>query len=179
MEDWNIIEVLKVGLPGLVFLLSMLSFRLLSTEQEKDIPSPLMLKAIKNFMLVNVFLAIMTLASPIIDGMDAESTEEAGSTGVVENNVFDITVRSGMSQLNSGEAAVCHNADYVNGYLLVSNKKTHKMVQVFASTLTPCTTGSHVILSSADLINLGWELNDDSNTVEVVVALPGYMFADI
>lgn len=35
MDDWNIIEVLKVGLPGLFFLLSMLSFRLLSIEQKK------------------------------------------------------------------------------------------------------------------------------------------------
>lgn len=35
MDDWNIIEVLKISLPGLVFLLSMLSFRLLSIEQKK------------------------------------------------------------------------------------------------------------------------------------------------
>lgn len=174
MDDWNIIEVLKVGLPGLVFLLSMLSFRLLSIEQKKDSPSPLMLKAIRNFMLINVILAVMTLASPIMDGMGAE---EGKKVGQVVDGVFDIIAKSGVSQLKKGNAAVCHNTNYANRYLLVKNKVSNHIIQVFSATIIPCVQGEHIVLHHDDIVKLGGALINESNEVEVVVALPGYKFA--
>lgn len=175
MEDWNIIEVLKVGLPGLVFLLSMLAFRLLSAEQKNPPPSPLMLKAIRNFMLVNVFLAIMTLASPIIDGMSSGAGAE--EVAPLVGGVFDTLVKSGIAQLKKGNAAVCHSVDYVNRYLLLKNKENNKMIQVFASTIIPCAQGQHIVLHAEDIAKLGGIVSETSSNVEVVVALPGYKFA--
>ena len=172
MEDWNIIEVLKVGLPGLVFLLSMLAFRLLSTEQKKEPPRPMMLKAIRNFMLINVVLAIMTLASPIIDGIDTDAEDDTPLVG----GVFDVVVKSGISQLKKGNAAVCHSVDYANRYLLVKNKENSHIIQVFASTIIPCSQEEHILLHAEDLAKLGAVASNESSKVEVVVALPGYKF---
>ena len=39
MENLDVLKILQTGLPGLVFLLSVLSFRLLSQEQSKNKPN--------------------------------------------------------------------------------------------------------------------------------------------
>lgn len=66
MDNWDIIEILKVGLPGLVFLLSAFSYRLLAREQGKSRPNHDMLESIKHYMYINVLLAILTAMSPLI-----------------------------------------------------------------------------------------------------------------
>ncbi len=175
MEKWNILEILKLGLPGLVFLLSVLSFRLLSKEQGKARPSPSILKSIKSFMYINVFLAVLTLASPIIDNKLAAKTDFAS---METPHSYNLEAKIGSTILETGTVAVCHDADYVNRYLLIQDIKTGRLIQVFSKSMMPCSEQQTEIiaLNEADARKLGWSTGVVSADVEVVVALPGYMF---
>jgi hypothetical protein len=166
MEKLNIIEILKLGLPGLVFLLATLSYRLLSEEQDKPQPNPSILKSIRNFMWINVVLAVLTLVSPI------------GAQQPSPTQVYKIEASTGMAELEPGKAAVCQNADYANRNLLINDKQTQKLIQVFASSLIPCPAGATqlVMLNASDAANLGWSAEMSSSKVEVVAAPPGYKF---
>src|SRR5262245_41647140 len=123
MDNFNIIEILQLGLPGLVFLLSLLSYRLLAQAQAKQQPDPRTLNAIRNFMCINVGLAVLTLVAPLLDPPS------------LTTRVYDIEAQTGLADLAQGKAAVCQNADYANRYLLINDKITQKLIQVFASSL--------------------------------------------
>lgn len=165
MENWNITEILKLGLPGLVFLLSMLSYNLLSNEQKKEHPKSCILNLINNFMYINVLLAVLTLVSPIIDHFF-----------FTKSKPFDIEAKVADSKLEQGKAAVCHDAEYVNSYLLISDTSTKKLIQVFANTPIPCKENKYIVISEKDANYLGWNTGIDSKKVEVLTALRGYMF---
>ena len=165
MENWNIVEILKLGLPGLVFLLSMLSYRLLSKEQEKEHADRRRLSLIKYFMCINFLSAILTLASPIIENLFFPSSYS-----------FDIEAKSGIAEIPQEIAKVCQNAGYTNRYLLIKDKRTQRLIQVFANQLIPCTETSYIVLSERDANNLGWDTGTHSSSVEVVTAPPGCKF---
>lgn len=109
MDNLDIIGILKLGLPGLVFLLSVLSYWLLANEQKKSSPSNSVLKAIKQFMYINIVLALLTVAAPFVE-----------NRYFPKSRVFDIQAKSD-PQLQAGIAAVCVDADYANRYLLVKD----------------------------------------------------------
>lgn len=111
MEGWNIVDILKIGLPGLVFLLAMLSYRLLSREQDKPKPDPDILGSIRNFMFINVISAMVTLVSPIIDHVFFNKVQ------TFDIEAFDIEAKT--ANVERGKAAVCQNANYANKYLLI------------------------------------------------------------
>ena len=162
----DVIDILKLGLPGLVFLLSAFSYKLLAKEQEKDKPSPAILQSIRQYMLVNVLLAVLTMASPIIDNRYFS-----------KNEVINIEAITDVSGIERGTAAVCHDVKYANRYLLVKDNATGKLVQVFSSNLVPCSDEKRIILNREDAVNLGWDVSNAKSIVEVVTALPGYKFA--
>jgi len=163
----NIIEILKLGLPGLVFLLAAFSYKLLAKEQLKKSPSNAILKSIKQYLYVNVFLAVLTVTSPIIDFKYFSTSK-----------VLNMEAITNVSNVKRGYASVCHNAHYANRFLLIRDHITGKLVQVFSGSLEPCTSGKqHITLNNEDAVNLGWDAVNDSGNVEVVVALPGYKFA--
>lgn len=168
MENLDIVSILKVGLPGLVFLLSMLSFRLLTKEQEKDQPSDGILSSIKIFMCINVALAVLTLASPIIDHFGNDIDTDEG---------FKIKANMAVASLEQGNAQVCLDAGYKNKYLLVGDSSTGKVVQVFAGSPIPCPDTKQILLNEKDLNQLGWSGGAMSRMVDVSVAKPGYKFA--
>jgi len=174
MEGINVVEVLKVGLPGLVFLLSVLAYRLLSQVQEKDPVNLEVVRLIKSFMYINVLLAVLTGMSPLMDRLIA-SNEAAQPV----EKVFNAKASTGSVQLAQGKAAVCHNTEYANRYLLIRDMKTNKIVQVFAEVPIPCTNRDEeqISLDPADANLLGWEGNVTDSQVEVVAAMPGYKFA--
>ena len=161
----EVIEILKLGLPGLVFLLAGFSYRLLAKEQEKDNPSPEVLKSIKYFASINVVLALLTIASPIIDNTYFSNSE-----------VLNLDAETSNTDLDQGTAAVCHDVNYANRYLLVKDNTTGKLIQVFAGSLVPCTEEPHIIINAEDAVNLGWSETVSKSEVEVVAALPGYKF---
>jgi hypothetical protein len=168
IKDLNVVEILKVGLPGLVFLLSFLSYRLLSKEQNKAKPDGLMLRSIKFYMYINIAFALSTLASPIIDGLFFAKTKVFSIEAIVTKD----------DTLSGPYAAVCHNANYANRYLLITDTETLKMIQVLASSVVPCTNGEqHIVISEETARTLlGWTANTERNRVEVAVAPPGFQF---
>ena len=159
MNNLNVIEILKVGLPGLVFLLSLLSFRLLSKEQDKKEPSEKILNSIKLYMYINVGLAVLTLASPMIDRLkEANRAFEIRSLPV---SVADTGVKE-------GEAVVCLDTGLQNRYILVADN--FKVVEAFGRYGVPCVGESSVRLSKTDLKKLDWNSDMTHRVVDVVVA---------
>lgn len=170
MDNLNIVEILKIGLPGLVFLLSMFSYRLLAKEQEKEHPKPAMLNSIKRFMNVNVVLAVLTLVSPLADRL----WDVNGSA--LETEAFDVEAITSSDLIEPKKAGVCQNAPYMNRYLLIRDKTTNRLIQVFAGVQIPCKATEQIALSGFDTVALGWSAETRSGSIEVVPALPGYMF---
>jgi hypothetical protein len=167
MGEINIVDILKLGLPGLVFLLSLLSFYLLTKEQEKTSPSLRMLKSIRQFMCVNILLAVLTLAAPIIDQL------HGGSSGM---DIFSVAAKADGDNLVKGNAAVCTSVSYANRHLLVKDITTGRAIQVFARSVIPCANGMHISLTPEDATSLGWPAGEISSVVEVVPAAVGQMF---
>jgi len=163
--DIDIIKILKLGLPGLVFLLAVLSFKLLANEPKKKNPNPHILKSIKHYIYVNVFLAVLTVASPVIE-----------HTYFPNNQVINLEAITNVSGLEKGIAAVCHDVKYANRYLLIKDNTTGKLVQVFSGSLVPCSGEQHIVLNSEDAVNLGWSSSSTTGIVEVLTAMPGYKF---
>ena len=168
MDNLNIIEVLEQGLPGLVFLLSLLAFRLLTKEQDKPSPSQPILRSVRQFMYVNIFLAVLTVSASIIAGYK--------DNPIADSTVFNIQAKTGGSSLTVGNAAVCINAGYANRHLLLKDTETGKVIQVYAKTVIPCSDGYHIALNQTDALNLGWKKDITISLVEVVTAMPGQKF---
>lgn len=165
----DIVEILKVGLPGLVFLLSMLAYRLLSQEQNKEKPSPTILKSIKQFMYVNIFLAILTVTASVIERPPTVSQKE-----------FNVTAKLSGTPLNPidyGQAAVCTTAKYKNRFILVNNAEKGKMVQVYANGMLPCNSKEYLLLNKKDATQLGLSDKQESRLVDISIALPAQTFS--
>lgn len=165
MGSLDVVEILKVGLPGLVFLLSLLAYKLLAGVEATENPNQNVLKLIKCYMYINVALAVLTMASPIIDYALSEKSQ-----------IFIISAVAASSDQEGGTASVCIDEKYLNRYLLVRDLKTQKLIQVFAKGVIPCTSDKHIVLSPVDIVTLGWQPSTVSADVEVVTALPGFMF---
>lgn len=165
IENLNILEILKIGLPGLVFLLSILSYRLLSKEEEKEHPHIGVLHLIRNFMYINVILAVLTLIPPIIDYYFVPKTQT-------------FTIEAITNHLEQGKASVCQGASYAGRNLLIKDNNTKKLIQVVASSFIPCLKNAQIVLSPTDTSSLGldWSPGTVSSEVEVVTAPPGYKF---
>lgn len=61
MKDLNVIEILKLGLIGLGFLLALFSYYLLRQEMRRDNIRPKAISAIKFFMLFSTTISILTI----------------------------------------------------------------------------------------------------------------------
>ncbi len=162
----DIVEVLKVGLPGLVFLLSLLSYRLLAREQVKKPPNIDILKSIKHFMYVNIVLAIITVAAPIFDKY------------VIPNktsNKYSVEARISNDNLDSGKAAVCNEAEYSGRYLLVTDESKTKMIQVYGMGILPC-DDDLISMDVKDAMKIGLSVQGSSVTVGLAAAGPGQRY---
>lgn len=49
MENINVVEILTLGLPGVVFLMSLLTYRLIAKEQDKEHPNSEVIQLITRF----------------------------------------------------------------------------------------------------------------------------------
>ena len=171
MENLDIVAILKVGLSGLVFLLSLLAFRLLTKEQEKIPPSDRMLKSIRHFMHLNIFLAVLTIAAPIAHAHFVRLPPDDR-----KEDVFKVMAKVSKEIVKKGEAAVCFNTSYADRHLLITDTKADKMIQVWARAKIPCTGDIHISLTPEDATKLGWAREKDSFTVAVAPAKGGQMF---
>lgn len=167
MSDINVIEILKLGLPGLAFLLSLLSYHLLTKEQSNPQPNGNILVSIRHFMYVNIFLAVLTMAAPIIEKNYLRSTEP---------DIYNVAAKADGENLGRGNAAVCISTPYSNRHLLIRDTTTGKAIQVYARSVIPCSSGIQISLTPEDAIRLGWAKGKSSSTVEVVPAALGQIF---
>jgi hypothetical protein len=169
----NIVEILKLGLPGVVFLLSLFAYRLLHQEQKQKEPREKILRSIKQFMFLNVLFAVLTLIAPVIDAVWGK--EGANGSGHAES--MKISGKISSSPVLPGEAVVCQGVEYTGRFLLLKDEKTGHLIQVFAAKVMPCTDGNQYInLSPRDTKNLGWEASLGESMLEVSVAMAGYKF---
>jgi len=134
MENLNVIEILKVGLPGLVFLLSVLSFKLLTREQLKNSPSLIMLKSIKHFMYINIFLAVLTAGAPFIEKNYRDLIIVANSSD--EDKPLTIPIVRN-DELGTKQVRYCLNAHYAERFLLIADSNSN-LIQARANLPIPC-----------------------------------------
>jgi hypothetical protein len=66
-EELSVVEILKVGLAGLVFLLAYFGFRLLAKEQKRENPRDGMLSHVCRFMWICVVLAILVGGVEVVE----------------------------------------------------------------------------------------------------------------
>lgn len=64
--DINYLEILKIGFSGFAFLLALLSFRLLATEQKRKEPRIILVNAIHFFMKFSIILGVLTAITPFL-----------------------------------------------------------------------------------------------------------------
>lgn len=162
----DFVEILKMGLPGLVFLLSLFSYRLLSREQHRTKPSLPILKSIRQFMYINILLAILTMSAPVIESNFLYKSSA----------VFSVEAKLSGTELEKGQAAVCSNAKYSGRYILITDQKTTRMVQVKAVGILPCSNAEFIAINSQEATDLGWTTNNTSTFVEVSAAGEGQMY---
>lgn len=169
MENLNITEILNAGLPGSVFLLSMLSYLLLANEQKKEIHDVRIIGTIKTFMYINIFLAILTGASPVID--------RAVSQGILIEEPFTILANKGDNYFGQGKVLVCNN-NYNGRYLLITSGNRGKMFQGLANYVPCASEGNeqHIVITENDAQKLGWEASVTEDKVEVAMAPLGLKF---
>jgi len=163
----DIVEILRVGLPGLVFLLSLLSYRLLAKEQNKKEASVNILKGIKHFMHVNILLAILTISAPIAESFFNETPS---------GNKFSAEARQSDTGFDMGRAAVCADAKYGGRYVLLTDETNTRMVQVYAMGILPC-DGDVIALNENEAKILGLTTRPEAPMlVGVSAAAEGQMY---
>ena len=88
----NVLEILRVGLAGLCFLLSLLAFWLIQREQQRaSTPRKGILRAIYTFMSVNLLTAVLVAAAGYFgpQQQSGTTTDELGArTYLTENLTF-------------------------------------------------------------------------------------------
>lgn len=77
MDNWNIAEILRVGLAGLVFLLLAMAYRMLSQEQKKQEPSDSIIRTIKTYLWQSIIVAVIVggfnIAEIVLTNRNAET----------------------------------------------------------------------------------------------------------
>lgn len=167
MAGLNIVEILKLGLPGLVFLLSVLSYQLIAKGARQKHLSPSLVSTIRTFMYVNVVLAALTLAAPALDYLLVPTPAA---------KVFTVEAHTGSRNMELSTAVVCQNAAYNGRYLLVSTEDRSALIQVFARSVMPCPKPDQIELSDLDLHRLKLQPGAATGRVQVVVAGAGQKF---
>jgi hypothetical protein len=164
----DFLGILKLGLPGLVFLLSLLSCWLLAVEQKRPDAREAVLKTIQKYIYINVAFVVLTAVTPIA---------ESNMFPKIQTFTVKATTQTGVQK---GVAAVCSGVNYANRYLLLRNNgigNSKGLVQVQAKSVIPCVAGESLItISPVDANLLGWNAGVNNGEVVIAAAQPGFMF---
>lgn len=163
MENIDVLEILKLGLPGLVFLMMLMSFRLISKSQKQKL-DPKTSRNVRVFIFTNVFLALVVVGAPLLDNSELKIA------------TFEVkAIKAGAEEeLNVG---VCTNSPYKNRYMLLRNSDSFvRIVQVKSKGIIPC-PGDKEELRIPDSVakHLGWN-NRNEGALVVDVAAEGFKF---
>lgn len=168
VDTLNVVEILKMGLPGLVLLLSFLSYWLVSKEQSKENPRETVLKSIKQFMYFNLVFAVLTMAAPLVEKQIMTSPLDIP---------IDAVAMVGES-LPIGSAAVCKSSINANKYVVVGNVgKPAEYFEVLARGVMSCNDNKQIAISAHEAeIKLKWPKNITQKDVRITAAPLGYRF---
>jgi hypothetical protein len=165
MKSIDFLEILKLGLPGLVFLLSLLSCWLLAREQKRPEVREAVLKTIQKYIYINAAFVVLTVVTPMAESKIPDSSEE-----------FTVKATT-QAKFEKGFAVVCKGTPYGERYLLIQNLKSReKLIQVKAKTLMPCGGEPIISISPEDARHLGWDTGVNSGDVAVAAAMLGTKF---
>lgn len=167
MENINVLEILKLGLPGLVFLMSVLTYRLIEKEQSKEKPNSEVIHLIKHFRNTSLVFAVLTMFPPIIEHYffnEKQPYKQIPISAFVDDG-----------SLVSGTARVCDGVPYYGHFLLVTDKSSQAITQVHAKHVLGCEQDQpKIILSQADVESFNWQGN--SAEVLLLVANKGQKY---
>jgi len=100
--DLPVVDILRVGLPGFCFLLSLMGYLLLRGEQKQERPRTSMLKSIKGFNWTSFTVAVLVAVSSLVEA--SSLTEAAGQRAIVgQEQRFLVLQNTGSHDLNSAE----------------------------------------------------------------------------
>ena len=81
MGKLNIVEILRIGVIGLGFLLAVLAYRLLTNEQKREEIRPSLIKATYVFMFFSIILSIIGLGSEFLKHQFYEGKPDRKTAG--------------------------------------------------------------------------------------------------
>jgi hypothetical protein len=152
MDNINVLEILKLGLPGLVFLMSVLTYRLIEKEQKKEQPNSEVIRLIKHFRNTSLVFAILTMFPPVL--------EHYFFTEKKQYEQIPIVAFTDEGNLERGVARVCDGAPYYGHYLLITDTVSQSIAQVHAKHVLGCTQDQKkIILSRHDTQSFNWQSN--------------------
>ncbi|RMI00773.1 MAG: hypothetical protein D6681_11160 [Calditrichaeota bacterium] len=82
MENLPVVDILKVGLSGLVFLFTFLAYRLLQQEQQRGEPRDKILQSIYRFMWMSVLLAFLVGGFDLLKWLTSDNGNEEQLAGL-------------------------------------------------------------------------------------------------
>jgi hypothetical protein len=114
LQDLNVVEILRAGLSGLCFLLSLLAFWLIRQEQNRPhSPRKGILRIIYIFMVANLVSALLVAGLGYLNQKNTVNAAEplSAKTYLIENTSFlvDLTKWSA----NTGGPAIIRRSDFV------------------------------------------------------------------
>lgn len=172
VNNINVVEVLKTGTTGFIFLLTLLSFLLLAREQKFHPERIQLLKCIKFFVITNVFISAFTLTTVLISPTTTTTTNEQ-----LYSSVEGVEVVTASSITNQGVAAVCMDAKYFNQYLLLRNISNNGIIQVLVKNPLPCASGQEqIVIGNIDAEKLGLEAINNKDNVAISSVSSGFKF---
>jgi hypothetical protein len=114
LENLNVVEILRVGLGGFCFLLSLLAFWLIRQEQQRSsAPRKGILNGIYTFMAVNLVSAVLVAGLGYVEQQRTASAAErlTAKTYLVMNTSFIVDLTRW--ELAQGGPAVVRRFDYI------------------------------------------------------------------
>jgi cell division protein FtsB len=106
MNDLSIVEILKVGLSGLVFLIALLGYHLLRKEQEKDEPRDRILKTVLAFVLLCFIMALIVGGIELVKFFSDSSSDSQDAATMEKLEKKDLLVASQKEQIKGLESQV-------------------------------------------------------------------------
>lgn len=174
LNQFDIVEILKAGIAGLIFLLSLFSFKLLHAEQKKDSPNSDILSSIRYYMNINIIFVVVTILSTAVDNL--MNTNGDRQSALDTNITF--TIRQ-YDTLQSRFALVCNDSQFNNRYILLTHMVDGqiKTIEVFAKPGMASCAGENILaLNAVDLGELGLTSISEDLAIAGTVALPGTKF---
>lgn len=175
LNQFDVVEILKAGIAGLIFLLSLFSFKLLHAEQKKESPNSDILSSIRYYMKINIVFVVVTILSTAVDNLLKMNGDRQSA---LDTNIT-FTIRQYNNTLQSRFALVCNDSQFNNRYILLTHMVDGqiKTIEVFAKPGMASCAGENILaLNAGDLGELGLTSISEDLAISGTVALPGTKF---